>query len=168
MYFSINKFIYVNSEPLYMSVCPNLRPLLIYDDKCSVCTNFAKTVSKLSKGWIQIAGHYYSKESIELKKMIFPPHYDSTKMFWLINNKGAFGARCGIVQVMKEIIVANFKFRKNECNFNEKSNNKNKDTPNACPYSEQISCMSKKNTIRRITNTLRKCEIFKFPQDISK
>ncbi|MGH9988723.1 MAG: hypothetical protein ACRD8W_32735, partial [Nitrososphaeraceae archaeon] len=29
--------------------------------------------------------------------------YDSTQMFWLINKQGAFGARSGLIQVLKEI-----------------------------------------------------------------
>ena len=72
------------------------QPLLIYDDKCSSCEKFAKTVAKISREWIQIAGHYYSQEAINTKKMIFPINYDATEMFWLINKKGAFGARSGL------------------------------------------------------------------------
>jgi len=44
------------------------QPLLIYDDKCSSCEKFAKTVAKISREWIQIAGHYYSQEAINTKK----------------------------------------------------------------------------------------------------
>ena len=72
------------------------QPLLIYDDKCSSWEKFAKSVAKISREWIQIAGHYYSQEAINTKKMIFPINYDPTEMFWLINKKGAFGARSGL------------------------------------------------------------------------
>ena len=84
-------------------------PLLIYDDKCSSCTKFAKFANTLSRGRIRIAGHYYSEEAIEAKKLVFPIKYDSTKMFWLINKKGAYGARSGLIQVIKEIVIGWFK-----------------------------------------------------------
>jgi len=80
-------------------------PLLIYDDNCSACTKFAKTAHILSRGRIRIAGHYYSKEAEEAKKIVFPKDYDPTKMFWLINRKGAYGARLGLIEVVKEILI---------------------------------------------------------------
>lgn len=85
------------------------RPLLIYDDKCYSCGKFANAVSKLSRGWIRAAGHYYSKEANEVKEMIFPPGYDATKMFWLVNKSGAYGARSGLLPVAREIIVGMFR-----------------------------------------------------------
>lgn len=85
------------------------RPLLIYDDKCYSCAKFAKAASTLSRGWIRVAGHYYSQEAKEAKEMIFPPGYDATKMFWLVNEAGAYGARSGLPQVAREIIVGLFR-----------------------------------------------------------
>ena len=87
------------------------RPMLIYDDKCYACKKFASYASTLSRGWIRLAGHYYSQEAINAKKMIFPAYYDSTKMFWLINEKGAYGARSGLLPVAREIIKGIFKRR---------------------------------------------------------
>jgi hypothetical protein len=83
---------------------PFSRPLLIYDDRCSSCRQFALWARRLSGGWIRLAGHYYSPEASKVKKSIFPDDYDPTQMFWLINKKGAFGARSGLVEVFKEII----------------------------------------------------------------
>ncbi|HET6800450.1 MAG TPA: hypothetical protein VFH25_07805, partial [Nitrososphaeraceae archaeon] len=85
------------------------RPLLIYDDKCSSCTRFAKTAKALSRDWIRVAGHYYSNEAREAKSIVFPADFDATKMFWLINRSGAYGARRALMQVMKEIIVGLFR-----------------------------------------------------------
>ena len=59
---------------------------------------------------IRIAGHYYSDEAIRAKHC-FPASYESTEMFWLINRNGAYGARCGLLQVIKEIILALIKRR---------------------------------------------------------
>ena len=88
-----------------------LRPLLIYDDKCFSCTKFANIARVLSGGYIRIAGHYYSDEAIRAKSIVFPASYESTEMFWLINRNGAYGARCGLLQVIKEIILAQIKRR---------------------------------------------------------
>ncbi len=125
------------------------QPLLIYDDKCSSCTKFAKTASILSRGWIRTAGHYYSQEAIDAKNMIFPSDYDATKMFWLINKKGAHGARSGLIQVIKEIILSIFKnIRKSRYNSNRS------DLDLSCNYNVKGSCMSTRNTLGRIFNML--------------
>lgn len=87
------------------------RPLLIYDDRCSSCGQFAFWARRLSGGWIRLAGHYYSPEAMNVKKSIFPDDYDPTRMFWLINKNGAFGARSGLMEVFKEIIRGRIKPR---------------------------------------------------------
>jgi hypothetical protein len=133
------------------------RPLLIYDDKCSSCTRFAKAAVILSKGWIRTAGHYYSEEAIEAKKIIFPANYDATKMFWLINKNGAYGARLGLVQVAKEILSGLFKGKEE------------KNDPNSNKYfltrdcnDQMMSCTSTENTLRLITNMIRNSGRFQF------
>jgi hypothetical protein len=135
------------------------QPLLIYDDKCSSCGKFAKTATKLSRGWIRIAGHYYSQEVIDIKKKVFPANYDATKMFWLINKKGAYGARSGLFQVIKEIFVGNFK------NILENQFCK-KDTDSnfiiSCNYHDRESCMSARTTLSRIFNMLKNSDKFTF------
>jgi hypothetical protein len=136
------------------------RPLLIYDDKCSSCTRFAKAAGILSKGWIRTAGHYYSEEAIEAKKIIFPANYDATKMFWLINKNGAYGARLGLVQVAKEIMSGLFKGKEVK---NDPNNNNNSTRLLACDYKDQMmSCESTENTLRRITNMMRNSARFQF------
>ena len=127
------------------------RPLLIYDDECSSCGKFAQIASILSRGWIRTAGHYYSEEEKNAKKLIFPPNYDPTKMFWLINENGAFGARSGLLPVMKEIIKGIFKGGKNLDNYNI-----------VCGYTKEMSCISTKNTIKRIANMMRTSGKFAF------
>jgi len=93
-------------------MCPPFsRPLLIYDDRCPSCWRFAFWARRLSGGWIRLAGHYYSPEATKVKRIIFPDNYDPTKMFWLINKNGAFGARSALMEVFKEIIRGLFKTR---------------------------------------------------------
>ncbi len=137
------------------------QPLLIYDDKCSSCGKFAKTAAKLSRGWIRIAGHYYSQEAIDTKKMIFPPNFDATKMFWLINKKGAYGARSGLFQVMKEIIIGNFKSILNNQD-RKKDHNNNNNLIVYCDYHDGESCVSTRTTLSRIFNLIKNSHKFTF------
>ena len=67
-----------------------------------VCENCKYNIQRLDKN---TAGHHYSKEASEAKQVIFPKGYDATKMFWLINSKGAFGARAGLIPVVKEVLL---------------------------------------------------------------
>ena len=137
-------------------------PLLIYDDKCSSCTKFARYIHILSLGRIRIAGHFYSTEAIEAKKIIFPTTYDPTKMFWLINKKGAYGARLGLIQVIKEIIIGWLKGG----NTNNNQSNKKKDSNDnqlSCIYDESVlSCESSESVLIRIINLMRNSEKFQF------
>jgi hypothetical protein len=129
------------------------RPLLIYDDKCYSCAKFARTASALSRGWIRIAGHYYAKEAQDAKKAIFPAGYDATRMFWLINKNGAFGARSGLPHVAKEIVAGWRRGGKNPDTFN---------TP-ACEYDgTSISCYTPANVFKRLAAMLSHGASFRF------
>jgi hypothetical protein len=148
------------------------RPLLIYDDKCSSCRKFAVLAKMLSRGWIRVAGHYYSREAMNAKKAIFPSNYDSTQMFWLINNQGAYGARSGLRQVLKEIVRGTIKskvinyFHDNpqECGLMEDDNNSL--YSNMCNHRDSggSTCMSIRNTWIRILNMLRNSSKFHHPE----
>ena len=149
------------------------QPLLIYDDKCSSCAKFARTAAKLSRGWIRIAGHYYSQEAIDSKKAIFPPGYDATKMFWLINRKGAYGARLGLIQVVKEIALGIFKsafsaqHKKNSKCYNKNGggstiSSSSNETAENCSYSDKESCMSTKSTLSRVFSMMKNGDRVKF------
>jgi hypothetical protein len=151
---------------LLMTVSPFSRPLLIYDDKCSSCRKFAFWARRLSRGWIRVAGHYYSTGAINAKKSIFPDDYDPTHMFWLINKNGAFGARSGLRQVFKEIITGALKpgivddisgdrqeyIFTDECVTSLKTN--------SCIHMTGSSCVSIRDTWTRIFDMLRNSEIY--------
>ena len=133
------------------------RPLLIFDDKCSSCLKFARYVNILSHGWIQIAGHYYSTKALETKKMIFPTNYDSTKMFWLIYKKTAYGARSALIPVVKEIVRGLLKSINDKDNKNHikvKGNEGNLDTI-TCNYKDRLQCMSTTSTLKRLINMMQ-------------
>jgi len=127
------------------------RPLLIYDDKCYSCTRFARIASALSRGWIRTAGHYYSQEAKEAKAVVFPEGYDPTNMFWLINSRGAFGARAGLPRVAKEIVAGWFKGGRNADRF----------AP-VCEYTQEMSCYTPTNVFRRLATMLSHGASFTF------
>ncbi len=127
------------------------RPLLIYDDKCYSCAKFAKAANTISRGWIRIAGHYYSQEAKKAKEMIFPPGYDATKMFWLVNRNGAHGARSGLLPVAREIIVGIFR------------SGKGSDILAACEYDgTSMSCYTPANVFKRLATMLSHGARFQF------
>jgi hypothetical protein len=147
---------------------PLSRPLLIYDDKCSACRRFAFWARVLSGGWIQLAGHYYSPEAMNVKKLVFPGDYDSTQMFWLINKQGAFGARSGLIQVFKEIVrgIIKTKVVNAVSNGYQEYNSADGDASsvrnNSCDYicSTGSSCISSRDTWKRLFNMLRNSKTF--------
>ena len=67
-------------------------PLMIYDNECYVCVQFAKLVNYLAKGRLYLVGHY-----TDFGKDLRDNFLDSSalKMFWFIDNKTAYG---GIVE----------------------------------------------------------------------
>jgi hypothetical protein len=118
-----------------------------------------------------LAGHYYSSEASEVKKSIFPDNYDPTQMFWLINEKGAFGARSGLMEVFKEIIRGLIKTRKGENipNVREvRTFNEDEDedvtlfnNENSCIRLTGLGCDSFRDTCTRIIGMLRSTD--KYP-----
>jgi hypothetical protein len=128
------------------------RPLMIYDDKCYSCAKFAKMASALSRGWVRTAGHYYSQEAKEAKGMVFPPGYDATKMFWLINKSGAYGARSGLPPLAKEIAVGLFR-----------GGNKS-EIVETCEYNgtSSMSCYTPTNVLKRLARMLSHGAKFSF------
>jgi hypothetical protein len=141
------------------------RPLLIYDDKCSVCKRFAITARMLSRGWIRLAGHYYSSEAINIKKSIFPNDYDSSQMFWLINSKGAYGARSGLQQALKEIVNGIIKARVIHYIESSEEHDLVEGNPSAYVYGcdkrdSKKNCMSAQQIVARIFNTFRHSDRF--------
>jgi hypothetical protein len=110
--------------------------------------------SILSRGWIRTAGHYYSQEAKEAKEMIFPSDYDATKMFWLINRNGAYGARAGLLPLAKEIFIGIFRGRGKVSDINSSCEYNNTDN--------SLSCYTFKSVLKRIIQMLRKGTTFSF------
>lgn len=122
------------------------RPLLIYDSGCGPCTRFARAANTLSRGWIRTAGHG-SHEAAEAKAAVFPAGYDATKMFWLINRRGAFGARSGLVPLAREIVAGWLKGGRNDDAFSASLN---------------PACSAPDNMLKRLAKMLSHGTAFRF------
>jgi hypothetical protein len=92
---------------------------------------------------------------MEAKEMIFPADYDATKMFWLINERGANGARSGLLPLIKEIILGFFFRRRGKvCDINA-----------SCEFGDtnnSLSCYTLSGVLKRIISTLSNGTTFKF------
>ena len=141
---------------------PFSRPLLIYDDRCLLCIQFAVWAKRFSGGWIRLAGHYYSPEAMEVKRSIFPADYDSTQMFWLINKNGAYGARFGLIELFKEILrgliktrIGNNPFKDGEDSVFVENEDSTLCNDNTCSNLAGSNCASFWDTWSRIATMLR-------------
>ena len=68
-------------------------PLMIYDNKCYVCIQFAKIINFFTKGKLRMVGHY-----TEFGKAIRDNYLgdNAIEMFWFINKNTAFGGRAAL------------------------------------------------------------------------
>ena len=70
-----------------------MTPLVIYDNECYLCVQFAKFVNFLAKGRLRFVGHY-----TDFGKKIRENALDSNalEMFWFIDNNTAYGGRAAL------------------------------------------------------------------------
>ena len=81
-----------------------LMPILIYDDSCYHCSKFASIVKSIAGKNILIVGHY-TDIGKEIKSKIFQKDYDSTRMFWFVTDKTAYGGRAGVLPLLLSILT---------------------------------------------------------------
>ena len=81
-------------------------PLVIYDNECYLCVQFAKFVNFLTKGRLLLVGHY-----TVFGKQIRNSILDSSAldMFWFIDGKTAYGGRAAIGPLFSAILHVNKK-----------------------------------------------------------
>ena len=118
--------------------------LLIYDDTCYLCGKFAQTVRRLSRGRIDIVGHY-SKQGMSLKSRIFLEGFDATTMSWLVRDKQAFGGRSGLIPIAVEIAKGIFR---------PSSKNYTYDINNVCS-NEELSFTGPADFVKRISMLIK-------------
>jgi predicted DCC family thiol-disulfide oxidoreductase YuxK len=91
-------------------------PLVVYDDLCYLCTKFARIVNFLARENITIIGHY-SNQGEEIRNQILDD--SALEMFWVIDEKAAYGGRAALVPLIRAIITSkkkkssNIKFENN-------------------------------------------------------
>jgi len=121
-------------------------PVLIYDDKCSSCTIFAKYAFKYSRGQIDCIGHY-SEDGQKYRKLIFPPNFNEAEMFWIITSNRGYGGRSALLPLLGMIIKGLvMSFIRPELSLN-------RIFPGYC--SDSAMCNNKKFKIKRLFNLLR-------------
>ena len=78
-----------------------MMPIVVYDNECYLCVQFAKLVNFLTKGRLCLVGHY-----TDLGKQIRDNILDSSalEMFWFINEKTAYGGRAAISPLLSTIL----------------------------------------------------------------
>jgi len=86
-------------------------PLVVYDNRCYLCIQFAKFVNFLAKGRLHFVGHY-----TDFGKQIRESVLDSNalEMFWFIDNKTAYGGRAALGPLFSAILNCNEKNLQNE------------------------------------------------------
>ena len=77
-----------------------MTPLVIYDNECYLCIQFAKFVNFLAKGRLRFVGHY-----TDFGKKIRDNTLDSNalEMFWFIDTNTAYGGRAALVPLFSAI-----------------------------------------------------------------
>jgi len=77
-----------------------MTPLVIYDNECYLCVQFAKIVNFLAKGRLHFVGHYTS-----FGKKIRENILDSNalEMFWFIDDSTAYGGRSALCPLFSAI-----------------------------------------------------------------
>ncbi|MGD8299716.1 MAG: hypothetical protein PVG77_03305 [Nitrosopumilaceae archaeon] len=95
-----------------MNIQENI-PIVLYDDQCYLCTKFAKVVNFLSKGKLAIIGHY-SNQGVQIRNQFLDG--SALEMFWIIDEKMAYGGRAAIFPLIHSILRSKKK-RSSEIKF---------------------------------------------------
>jgi len=83
--------------------------IVVFDDHCYLCSKFTGVVNLLSRGTFTIIGHY-SKKGKEIREKFLDD--SALEMFWLIDEKVAYGGRAALIPLIRKIIIS-----KKEKNF---------------------------------------------------
>ena len=88
-----------------------MAPLVIYDNECYLCVQFAKLVNFLAKGRLHFVGHY-----TDFGKQIREDILDSNalEMFWFIDTNTAYGGRAALGPLFSAIFNVSKKKIKNK------------------------------------------------------
>ena len=79
-----------------------MNPIVVFDDHCYLCYKFAIVVNWLSRGSLTIIGHYSNKGK-EIREKFLDD--SALEMFWLIDEKVAYGGRAALIPLISKIII---------------------------------------------------------------
>ncbi len=78
-----------------------LVPVLAYDNKCYLCTKFARAANFLAGGRLCLVGHY-----TDLGEKLRAQILDSSalEMFWFIDGRTAYGGRAALLPLISSLL----------------------------------------------------------------
>lgn len=91
-------------------------------------------------------GHY-SEEGEKFRKLIFPPNFNETEMFWIITDNRAYGGRSGLLPLIGLIIIRFVK------SFVKRELSSTRSFAGYC--SDSTMCDGKEYKMKRLFNLLR-------------
>lgn len=77
-------------------------PLVVYDDRCSLCAAFARLVGAASGGRLPLVGHY-TPEGARLRADALGP--GALEMFWFVDGRTAYGGRAALAPLLLAILL---------------------------------------------------------------
>ncbi|MCY4491978.1 MAG: hypothetical protein OXC46_11060 [Thaumarchaeota archaeon] len=80
-----------------------MTPMILFDDRCYLCTKFAGAVNFLARGRIAIVGHY-SALGEKMRNDILDE--SALEMFWLIDKKNAYGGRAALLPLTRYVLFS--------------------------------------------------------------
>ncbi len=78
-------------------------PVILYDNKCNLCTRFAHIVNWLARGNLSIAGHYTAHGN-RIRSAVLDS--SATEMFWVVGERKAYGGRAALLPLVSAILTA--------------------------------------------------------------
>ena len=75
-------------------------PLVIYDNECYFCVQFAKFVNFLAKEKLHFVGHY-TDSGKQIRENVLDSN--ALEMFWFIDNNTAYGGRAALIPLFSAI-----------------------------------------------------------------
>ena len=78
-----------------------ITPLVIYDNECYLCVQFAKFVNFLAKGRLHFVGHY-TDFGKQIRESVLDS--DALEMFWFIESNTAYGGRAALGPLFSAIL----------------------------------------------------------------
>ena len=88
-----------------------MTPLVIYDNECYLCVQFAKFVNFLAKGRLRLVGHY-TDFGRQIRESILDSN--ALEMFWFIDTNTAYGGRAALGPLFSAIFNVSKKKIKNK------------------------------------------------------